>query len=217
LETTLDRDLRDLTDALKLDQMPRLLRLLAAQTSGLVNYKSLADKLQLHPTTVKSYVGLLEALFLVQLVPAWRAGFGAREVRVPKATLVDTGMLLHLLGANEHRLANDDQVTGPALENFVANELRKQAEWADLPVGVFHYRDGRDEVDIVLEDHAGRLVAVEVKASASLKAKQWASLAKLRDVTGDRFQTGVVLYAGERTLPLGDRLWALPFSGLWQR
>lgn len=60
LDTTLDRDLRDVSDALKLRAMPRLLRLLAAQAACLLNYKAVADRLQLHRDTVKSYTQALE-------------------------------------------------------------------------------------------------------------------------------------------------------------
>jgi uncharacterized protein len=216
VDTTLDRDLRDVSDALKLDAMPRLLRLLAAQAAGLLNYKSVADRMQLHPDTVKSYTQLLETVFLVTRLPAWRPGLGAREIHAPKVHIVDSGLLAHLLGADDHRIANDDQVTGKLVENFVAMEIVKHADWAQTHARVYHYRDGRDEIDIVLEDRSGQIAAIEVKAGASLDARDWRVLAKLRDRAEDRFRAGILLHAGRQTLPLGDRLWAVPISGLWQ-
>lgn len=216
LDTTLDRDLRDLTDALKLHEMPRLLRLLAAQAAGLLNYKAVADRLQLHPDTVKAYVQLLETVFLVYRLPAWRPGLGAREIHAPKLHLVDTGLLAHLLGADSGRIRHDDQVTGKLLEDFVAMEIVKHAQWAHTDVRVYHYRDGRDETDLVLESRSGEIAAVEIKASATLDAASRRSLTKLRDATADRFRCGIVLYTGRQTIPLGNQLWAVPISGLWQ-
>lgn len=216
LDTTLDRDLRDVSDALKLHEMPRLLRLLAAQAAGLLNYKAVADRLQLHPDTVKSYVQLLETVFLVHRLPAWRPGLGAREVHAPKLHLVDTGLLAHLLTADPERIRHDDQVTGKLLEDFAAMEIVKHAQWARADVRVYHYRDGRDEIDLVLENRSGELAAVEIKASASLDATSRRALTKLRDATGDRFRAGVVLYTGRQTIPLGDHLWAVPISALWR-
>jgi uncharacterized protein len=215
IETTLDRDLRDVSDALKLGAMPRLLRLLAAQAAGLLNYKTVADRLQLHPDTVKSYTQLLETVFLVLRLPAWRPGLGAREVHTPKLHLVDSGMLAHLLAADERRIATDDQITGKLLENFVAMEIVKHRDWAQTDARIHHYRDGRDEIDLVLEDRSGAIAAIEVKAGATLTARDWRALAKLRDRTGERFRAGVVMHAGRQTLPLGERLWAIPLSGLW--
>lgn len=215
VDTTLDRDLRDVSDALKLDAMPRLLRLLAAQAAGMLNYRAVADRLQLHPDTIKSYAQLLETVFLLQRLPAWRPGLGAREVHAPKLHLVDAGLLAHLLAADTRRIANDDQITGRLVENFVAMEIIKHADWAQIDTRVHHYRDGRDEIDLVLESRSGDIVAIEVKAGASLDARDWRALAKLRDRATDRFRAGVVIHTGRQTLPLGDRLWAVPISGLW--
>ena len=101
LETTLDRDLRELSAARKLDEAPRLLRYLAAQAANVLSYRSVAARLELHHETVREYVSLLETLSLVHLLPAWRPGIGAREVHAPKAHLVDAALLAHLLGADE--------------------------------------------------------------------------------------------------------------------
>jgi predicted AAA+ superfamily ATPase len=157
-----------------------------------------------------------ETVFLVHLLPAWRPGLGAREVHTPKVHLVDSGLLAHILGADTGRIRHDDQVTGRILENFVAMEIVKQAEWARTDARAYHYRDGRDEVDIVLEARSGELAAIEVKAGASLDAGSPRSLRKLRDLAGGRFRAGIVLYSGRHTIPLGERLWAVPISGLWE-
>jgi len=215
IETTLDRDLRDVSDALKLEAMPRLLRLLAAQSAGLLNYKTIADRLRLHPDTVKSYVELLETVFLVRKLPAWRPGLGGREVHAPKLHVVDSGLLAHLLAADEKRISEDDQVTGKLLESFVAMEVLRHVDWAQVDARAHHYRDGRDEIDIVLESRSGDLVAIEVKASATLHARDWRALEKLRQRTDERFRAGVLIHTGRQTLPLGDRLWTLPISVLW--
>lgn len=215
LDTTLDRDLRDVSDALKLGEIPRLLRLLAAQSAGLLSYKSVADRLQLHPHTVRGYVALLETVFLVRSLPAWRPGLGAREVHAPKLHLVDAGLLAHLLSADVARIAADDQVTGRLVESFVAMEIVKHADWARTDVRVHHYRDGRDEVDIVLESRSGEIAAVEVKAGASVDPRDARALEKLRDRAPARFRAGIVIYTGRQTVPLGDRLWAMPIGGLW--
>jgi len=195
--------------------MPQLIRVLASQASGLVNYQTVAGKLGLSPLTVKSYVQLLRTAFLVELVPSWRPGLGSREVQTPKVRFVDSGLLSSLLGADESRIRHDQQVTGPVFENYVAGELRAQAEWANTSVRLYHYRQDRDEVDIVMEDRSGRVVAVEVKAAASLTGPDSRGLAKLRDRLGERFIAGIVIYTGSSTIPLGDRLWAEPVSCLW--
>jgi uncharacterized protein len=215
VDTTLDRDLREITDARKLDEVPRLLRYLASQAANLLSYRKVAARLEIGHETVREYVSLLETIFLVRVIPSWRPGIGAREVHAPKCYFVDSGLLAHLLGANEARVAADDRVTGKALENFVAMEVLKHADWADTDTRPYHYRQRDDEVDVVLESRAGDIVAVEVKSTASLRSGDWRPMAKLRDGRGRSFKAGVVIYAGAQTIPLGDRLWAVPVNGLW--
>jgi len=215
LATALDRDLRDVSDAVKTDAMPGLLRLLASQAANLLSYRAIAARLDLHHATVKSYVGLLEQMFLVRRLPAWRPGLGAREVQAPKIYIVDTGLMAHLMGAGDERIVSDDQVTGKIVENFVATELTKHAEWAAETVRLYHYQREREDVDLVLEWNDGSIAAIEVKSRATVRRDDWKWLAKLRDQRSSHFQAGVVLYTGEQTVPLGDRLWAVPLSGLW--
>jgi predicted AAA+ superfamily ATPase len=73
-------------------------------------------------------------------------------------------------------------------------------------------QDFGEEIDLLLEDRAG---AIEVKPKASLSARDWRSLSRLRDALGDRFRCGCVIHLGADTVPLGDRLFALPLSALW--
>ena len=215
IDTTLESDLRDISDALKLEEMPRLLRLLATQAAGLVSYRSLADKVGLDPKTAKTYVGLLEQMFLVVRFKAWRPGLGAREVASPKVYIADSGLLAFMLGANLGRVTEDDQVTGKIFENFVAMEILRHQPWAAEPVTVFHYQRDRADVDVVVERNDGSVIAIEAKASATIRSGSYRWLVDMRDELGDRFKAGVVVHPGAQTIPLGDRLWALPLSALW--
>jgi hypothetical protein len=70
-------------------------------------------------------------------------------------------------------------------------------------------------VDLVLESRTGDIVAIEVKAAASGDRRDVRAMEKLRESRGTRFKAGVVVCTCEQTAPLGDRLWAVPLSGLW--
>jgi predicted AAA+ superfamily ATPase len=168
IESTLERDLRDISDAIKIEEMPRLLRLLATQSANLLYYRNAAGRLSLSGETVKAYVGILEQLFLVRRLQAWRPGLGVREASTPKVYLVDSGLLAHLLGTDETRVARDDQITGKILENFVAMEIVKHLGWATNRVRLYHYQRDRADVDLVLERADGQIVAIEVKARATI-------------------------------------------------
>lgn len=130
--------------------------------------------------------------------------------------MTDTGLLAYLLTASQDRIATDDQIAGKIFETFVATEIGKHVEWADaFGIDQFHWRDGQDEVDIVLENADGRIVGIEAKTSATIRSDDAKGLAKLRDRLGDRFVAGVVVSTSRATHGLGDRLCAVPVSGLW--
>lgn len=215
IATTLERDLGEIASTRRAEDMGRLLTLVASQSANLLSYRSVGERLQMHHDTVQAYVTLLEQLYVLQRLPAWRPGIGARESGRPKVYVCDPAMLAHLLGANRERIENDDQVTGKACETLVATEVLKQASWADTATSVYHYQRERADIDLVIESRAGELAAIEVKARATLRPQDWKWLAALRDARGKRFKAGIVVYSGEQTIPLGERLWAVPYSGLW--
>ncbi|MGH3785785.1 MAG: DUF4143 domain-containing protein [Pseudonocardiaceae bacterium] len=104
-------------------------------------------------------------------------------------------------------------------ETFIANELSKQLTWSGTPARLYHFRDSDGaEVDLVLEADDGRVLGVEVKATSTPRSEDFRWLARLRDRldrAGGHFTAGLVLHTGQRRLPFGDRLIALPASDLW--
>lgn len=216
ISTILQRDVRDLARVDGLHALPNLLKLLAARASGLLNLADVGRDAGLPHTTLTRYLALLETVFLVHRLPAWSPNLGKRLVKAPKLHLVDTGLACHLVGADERRLENDRSLLGRMLETFVVGELRKQLSWTEPRATLCHFRTaGGSEVDVVLEKADGSVAGVEVKASATVAASDFAALQELRDQLGQRFCAGVVLYVGEQIVPFGDKLWLVPLPSLW--
>jgi predicted AAA+ superfamily ATPase len=215
LAGTLESDLRTLADVRRSDELEHLLRLLASQSANLLSYRKIAGQLEIDDKTVKEYVVLLEHTFLIRRLPGWRPGLGAREAARAKAYLCDTGLLAYLLGADESRVRTDDQIKGKACETLVLAELLKHRSWSDHDPRLYHYQRDQEDIDFIAENRAGEIVAIEVKATASLTRSDRRALERLRDARRATFKAGAIVHAGERTTPLGDRLWAVPFSGLW--
>jgi predicted AAA+ superfamily ATPase len=214
--TILQRDVRDLANIEGLTQLPRLLSLIAARATSFVNLSELSRSIAIPQTTLKRYMALLETTFLVRTLPAWSGNLGKRLVKAPKLVLGDTGLMSYLLGLSKRRLAMDMNLLGPLLEGFVIMELEKQLAWSQTQSRLFHFRTQTGlEVDIVLEDSAGRLVGIEVKAGATVTSQDFKGLRAFAEMTGRRFRRGVVLYTGNETIPFGRDLHALPVNALW--
>jgi predicted AAA+ superfamily ATPase len=212
----LQRNIRDLARIDGLIALPNLLRLLAARSCGLINTSDLTRDAGIPNSTLKRYLALLELLFLVYRLPAWSANLSKRLIKAPKVMLCDTGLSCHLLGSSRELLNKDRILMGRLLENFVGNELRKQASWLDESVEIMHYRtaSGR-EIDFILEDKQGRVAAIEVKSSQAIKNQDFDAMQDLAEMTKSRFVCGVLLHDGNRVLPFGKKLWAAPISSLW--
>ena len=215
--TMLERDVRNLAQIEGLTDLPRLLNILAARSTSLLNVAELSRSVGLPHTTLTRYLALLESAFLVRRVPAWAGNRARRAVKTPRVWIPDTGLLGHLAGLTPARLAEEPTALGPLLENFVASELVKQLGWSRTRAQLLHFRThGGQEVDLILEADDGRLVGIEVKAAATVGAADMKGLTALREVAGKRFHRGVVLYTGQEVLPFGPDLWVLPVSALWQ-
>lgn len=210
------RDVREVADVEKLDQMPRLLQVLAHHSGQLTNFTQMGGQVGFDDKTTKKYVAILEQLFLVQTVEPWFQNRLKRLVKTPKLHFLDSGLLGAHLGATAERIAKDRSIFGPLLETFVFSEVLKQASWFGENCAVYHYRDkDQDKVDLVIETGSGGLVGIEVKASATVNAGDFKGLRKLAAACGNNFKLGVVLFDGERPVHFGDRLVAAPISCLW--
>jgi len=216
LMTILQRDVRDISNISDLTAVPRLLSVVAGRAGGLLNFADLSRSLSLPQTTLKRYFALLETTFLVQLLQPWSVNTAQRVIRTPKIYLNDTGLLAHVLGLTLDRLELDAGMAGGILENFMLMELRKQASWSETQPQFFYWRTASgQEVDIVLENSAGHLVGVEVKASATLNSSDVRGLQALASAAGRRWIRGVVLYAGTDVVPFAGNLHGVPASLLW--
>lgn len=163
------------------------------------------------------YVGILERLFLLRQVPPWSHNAVSRLTKMPKLHFLDTGLLAALRDTTASQLQKDRTGYGPLLENFVVSEVLKLITWSDKRLRVSHFRTKeQDEVDLVLEDRRGRVIGIEVKASAIVRPQDLRGLRQLQAAVGDKFVHGLVLHDHDRITPFDEKLHAGPVSMLWQ-
>jgi len=213
----INRDVIQLSEIERGPQMRALVRMLAARSGGLLTPGSIANDLGLAQQTVTRYLGLLEAVFLIKRIPAWSRNLSARAVATPKVAFVDSGIAANLLGQNEASLRRPESPLGGLLEGFVTMELARQLTWSHTRAELYHYRTkDQVEVDIVLEDRQGRIVAFDVKASATVRPEDFRGINHLAARLGDELVAGIVLYTGTETLAFGEKRLAVPVSALWE-
>ncbi len=217
VETTVQRDIRDLSRISSVDIVPRLLRAAAGQTASVMNLTDLSNPFQLSRQTITDYIVLLRQVFLLDELPAWHTNRLKRLTRTAKLHFGDTGMAAALLGATGASLPDDQVLRGKFVETFVFQELRRLISWADDDYQLYHLRD-RDqvEVDIVIERSDGKIAGIEVKSGATVRSQDFRGIRKLASAMETKFASGVVLYDGEATVPFGRNLHAVPLRAFWE-
>ena len=216
IDALIQRDVRDVASIDKLDHLPRFLRALGQVAGQMSNYTQLGSQVGLDHKTAARYVGAFEQMYVLKRLEVWAKNRLSRVVKTPKVQFIDSGLLSALTDLTPVLVEQDRSRFGNVLETFVFGELLKHTTTADGDYQLLYYRDhDQVEVDFIIENSAGQLIGVEVKAAATIRKNDLRGLTRLADLAGDSFKLGVVLYDGSETLPLGARLWAAPLSSLW--
>jgi predicted AAA+ superfamily ATPase len=216
MDAILKRDARELGRIDKIDTLPRFFRLLAESAGQLCNYSQLGAAVGLNYKTAARYAAFFEQVFLLSRVEVWAQNRFNRAIKTPKIQFMDSGLLAAQLEVTPATLTTRPDRFGMLLESFVYGELLKHAHAAESFYRIMFYRDHyQHEVDFVVEGNGGQVIGVEVKAAATISSRDLVGLKHFAEVAGESFLQGIVLYDGEQTLPVGEKLWAVPLSTLW--
>ena len=216
VEAIVQRDVRDIARIEKLGVMPRLLRVLAEYSGQLVNYSGIGSGLGMSHVSTQKYVDIFKSLYIVHTLQPWFTNKLKRLIKTPKLHFLDSGLLATLRDISPDRVASERVLFGSLLESFVFGELLKNASWSEERYVFSHFRDKeQNKVDFVIEDRRGRIVGIEVKASATVTKYDFSGLRKLATACGDKYVLGLVLYDGDQSVYFGDRMVAAPVSALW--
>jgi uncharacterized protein len=217
VRSILQKDIHELTKIEGLREIPDILRMIALRVGSTLNMTSISGQVGVKHTTFRRYLTLLQNIFLLTQLPAWTTNVEGRFVKSPKIYINDTGLLSYLMGD----LDNDDlyarrNTAGSALENFVVMEIVKQATWHRKRLKLFHFSIHQGaEVDIVIEQGPMRVYGIEVKSAATVSKENFKGLKKLKELSKDRFQKGIILYTGNKAVSFGQDLKAVPLAALW--
>ena len=212
------REAGDISNLQRVAELPLILRVLAARSSGELNVADIARDTDIPARTLTPYLELLQTLYLTQHIPAWATNLARRVVSKPKVSLLDTGLAARLLNVSSQGAAPGatPDVAGGLLESFVTGEIRRQLTCSEETARLGHFRDQHaGEVDVLLETPDGRIAGIEVKSTATPSARDAKGLAYLREKLGRRFVAGLVLHTGITAAPFGDRIAAVPMDILW--
>ena len=197
VRTYLERDVRQLINVRDLGVFQRFLKLCAGRTGQLLNLSSLANDCGVTHNTAKAWISVLEASYIVHLLPPHHQNFNKRLVKTPKLYFLDTGLATWLLGIqNSEQLATHAQ-RGALFETWVISELLKARFNAGETSNLYFWRDrSGHEVDLLI-DHGDHLSPLEIKSGQTINRDYFKGLDFWRNLAGETAGKAWLVYGGD--------------------
>ncbi len=196
-KTYVERDVRQLINVGNLSDFQRFMRLCAGRIGQLLNVVSLADDCNISVPTVKSWLSILEASYVLFLLQPHFNNYSKRLIKSPKLYFYDTGLACWLLKIMSQEQVGEHYLRGGLIESLIISELIKQFYNKGQEPSIYFWRDSHGhEVDCVL-DYGMKLIPVEIKSSKTINQRFFDGLhywSKLADVEPSQ---GYVVYAGD--------------------
>ena len=214
ISSYIDSDVMSINEIRNLNAFHQLYRILAIQSASALNKNSLARDIKLSHPTLNAYLEILTQTYQIMWLPSWATNLGKRLVKNSKMFFADTGMLSHLLNIYDENSFNNSYLNGSIVETFVLSELLKSVKSRILSerFSFFRTEDGK-EIDFIVEG-AGRPIAIEVKASESVRPDDFKHIRYLQKNKPELNFQGVVFYMGGETVVFSENCTAVPISTL---
>jgi predicted AAA+ superfamily ATPase len=196
VETYLQRDVRQIKNVSNLTAFTRFLRLCAGRVGNILNLTALANDADISLNTVKSWLSILEASYIIFFVQPYSANVNRRLIKMPKLYFYDTGLACSLLNIEKEAHLENFYMRGNLFENMLVAEIFKMRYNKGLPATLYYLRDAKgNEVDCVMEQ-AGQLIFMEIKMSETLLPAHFKNMTAFRKLLPSA-PAGYVIYAGQ--------------------
>ena len=204
ISTYIDRDVKEIADRVDSFKFLNFVTVVAALTSQMVNYKTIADAVEISVPTVKNWLNILERLGIIFYLHPYSNNLLKRMVTKPKLYFYDSGLVAYLTKWTDSETLMNGAMSGAILENFVVSEIVKSYQNAGLEPFIYYYRDkDNKEIDIVLERN-GTLYPLEVKKTM-MPDKRWTNVFGVLDKTSLKRGTGGILCLSDNKFTAFDR------------
>jgi predicted AAA+ superfamily ATPase len=217
LQTLLLRDLKDIANIRRQDDLQSLVGILASWSSKFMEISQITAAMSINKITLDSYINTLIYMFMFEKVSPWLKTDYERVGKRHKFFATDTGIIASVLNWNPKEVIMNNDRSGKLIETFVFQELAAQID-LNSKYKLYHYRDRLDrEIDFLVEREDGVLLGIEVKGSHSVskddfKAQKWF---KENLVKNNNSYIGIVLYSGDRVVTFEENMVAVPTAALW--
>ena len=184
---------------------------------GELNTTAISRSIGIDTRTVNRYIDILEKRFLLAEIPNFHRPSKKSSRTTAKCYPADSALSGAVLLATD-RTMTDAMTRGGMMETHVVQQIKAHLGWAETDATLTHWRENKNgrtsEVDLVLEDNRGRLVAIEIKASGTISSSHFKGIRAFKNYYGERLHRGFVIGTSEQVVAFDDDLWALPLTSL---
>jgi hypothetical protein len=196
-ETYLERDLRKLLNVKDLSTFKKFVRLCAGRTGQILNASSLSNETGISSHTVKSWLSILEASFILFLLNPWHDNISKRLIKSPKIYFYDTGLASFLLGIENTNQLSRDPLRGSLFESMIISEFFKKRFNKGLDARYFFLRDNHgNEVDLLIPE-GNEKKGVEIKSSQTFHKEFFKGLKYLKSIYPESNTKNMLIYDGK--------------------
>lgn len=197
--TYVEKDVRQLLNIKDLNAFETFVKMLAGRIGQLLNLTSLSDDIGISVPTIKAWLSVLEASFIIWQLPCYYENFGKRLVKNKKIYFTEVGLASWLLGIDSPEQVARDPLFGALFENMVMMEiLKSRCNTGEMPE-LYFFRDSQGlEIDLLFKQSHTQLIPMEIKGGMTWNRSFCTNLLKLRKLS-EKFTPGFVIYAGELT------------------
>lgn len=202
-QTYVERDLRKLINIKDLTQFQRFIKLCAGRVSQLINLEGLSNDVGVSSNTIKEWISILEASFILFRLQPYFENFGKRVIKSSKMYFTDVGLASYLLGIENIEQISRDPLRGNLVENLVILEILKFRLNKGLDPQLYFFRDSHGhEVDLIFQS-GSKLNPIEIKAAKTFNKDFMKNIEYFKDLVGDRYGMGSLIYAGDQEQHIG--------------
>ena len=215
-EALFKRDLKNIANINRQGSIRDLFAILNSWSGKYMDFSNISSALAISRQSLSSYINALKALFLFEEARPWLKTDYERVGKKSKLYSTDTGIMTSSLGWKENDILLDSYKSGKLMETLVFNELSAQIDISG-EYNLYQYRDrAKREIDFLIENSDGAILAVEVKSSAVANSSDFGHIRWFKEnIAAGKKIIGIVLYSGENTVTFKNEMYAVPIAQLW--
>lgn len=200
LGTYVEKDVRNVLRITDLLTFQRFLKLCAARIGNLLNYADLARDADISPNTAKAWISILEASYIIKLLPPYHNNFNKRVIKSPKLYFYDSSLACSLLGIKTGEELAFNPFKGALFENCIISELFKYSYHHNVMPQLYFWRDTQGhEIDCIIEPTFGKTIPLEIKSGMTVNDDFFKGLLSWQDISQSN-AAAYIVYGGDNDL-----------------